>query len=407
MIRAAALSYAIVFSLLTGLICSGVLFIASTQKKIQVIHNNRERVLFDSYAAVRYGVLNVLPNDSAVYIHQNGDTSRVAKKRWGAFTLVVAETRKNSLEKRRAALTGTSGKYLPALYLPGNASGLKITGRTRIEGTAFVPNASVERAYIGGKNYEFDKLVFGEVKTAGTQLPVLRREWSDISALSFTQGTRKLEKLPQDSVFAFHEKPSCYESLYPVVLAGALSGNVIIHSFDSIYIDPKAKLENVLLIAPVVHFGEGFSGSAQVVAHERIVLERNVHLLYPSVLVLNELAINNPLTKRTIVLDENSMVLGGILMTTQQYDFRKLPFLEIRHHATVAGLVYNTGETELFGNIAGSLYTGQLLARVGGGSYGNHLADAVISRKELPADFLLPVWLEEQVSDKQKIIKWL
>src|SRR5688500_6836812 len=101
------------------------------------------------------------------------------------------------------------------------------------------------------------------------------------------------------------------------------------------------------------------------------------------------------------------MVLGGVLLTTQQYDYRKPPFLEVRKDALIAGLVYNGGETELFGSVVGSLYTNQLIARVGGGSYGNHLVDALISQNDLPADFLMPLWLEEQSKVQSKVLAWL
>src|SRR5687767_14346479 len=103
MIRAAALSYAIVFSLLVGLICSGVLFIAATQKKIEVLQTNKEYVLFDSYSAVRYGMYVLAPGDSTQYIHSSGDTSEVKHLKWGAFSMICSTTHKFPLAKRRSA----------------------------------------------------------------------------------------------------------------------------------------------------------------------------------------------------------------------------------------------------------------------------------------------------------------
>ncbi len=408
MIRAAALSYAIVFSLLVGLICSGVLFIASTQKRIEVLHNNKERVLFDSYAAVQYGMQHLSVDDSAQFIHANGDTSKIRRIRWGAFDMVTTQTFKGNQHKKRSALIGSKQvPQLPALYLPGNASGLKITGETRVEGVAFLPNARVERAYIAGKNYAYDEMIFGETKTAETALPALREEWFDIDAQDFTANLPHLPYLAKDSNYSFHNGTTCYETIEPIAIANNIAGNVIIHSFDSIVVLSEAKLENVILIAPVIHFQEGFSGSVQAIAHERIHCGKNVQLLYPSVLLLNELLLKHPLSRRHILLEEGAMVLGGVLVTTQQYDYRKPPFLEIRKDATIAGLVYNGGETEIFGTVIGSLYTNQLIARVGGGSYGNHLVDALISQTDLPADFLMPLWLEEQSKVQSKVLAWL
>jgi hypothetical protein len=407
MIRAAALSYAIVFSLLTGLICSGVLFIASAQKRIEVLHNNKERIIFDSYAAVQYGVRNLSGTDSAQLLHPNGDTSSVHRGRWGAFTIVTSRTFRGDQKKQRSALTGFAGRGLPALYLSGNLSSLKVTGRTRVEGIAYLPNASVERSHVGGKNYEFPELIFGEKRKAELELPSLRKEWQNVTAADLTRGLAVRKEIPADSTFSFHNSTSCYETIEPLVLGGTLAGNVIIHSFDSILVLATAKLDNVILVAPVVRLQEGFVGRVQVVASERIICEKDVRLLYPSVLLLNELSMKNPLSGRSVILNEGAMVLGGILITTQAFDYRQPPVLGLAVNSTVAGLIYNTGETEAAGNIAGSLYTAQLVSHTGGGTYGNHLVDATVSSKELPADFLLPCWLQEQAADNQKIVKWL
>lgn len=408
MIRAAALSYAIVFSLLVGLICSGVLFIAATQKKIEVLQTNKEYVLFDSYSAVRFGMFTVAPGDTAQYIHASGDTSEVKHLQWGAFSMICSTTHKFPLTKRRAALIGVvQAPKLPCLYLPGNSGGLKITGQTRIEGKAFVPNAQVERAYIAGKNYVFDELVFGTTEKAELGLPPLKAAWRNLLPAQIAGAAKPQPYIAKDSSYSFHGDCTYFQSLYPIVVGNRIAGNVIIHSFDSIYVEARAQLRNVILIAPVVHFEQGFSGTAQIVASERVVCEKDVQLLYPSIIALNELEMRNESLRRTILLDENAQVLGGILITSQQADFRKLPFLELRETSVVAGLVYNCGETEAKGTIIGSLYTNQLVARAGGGVYGNHLVDAMISQKRLPSYFLLPGWLEAQSSVKSKVIAWL
>lgn len=408
MIRAAALSYAIVFSLLVGLICSGVIFIAATQKQIEVTHTNKEHVLFDSYSAVQYGMHAVAPGDSAQYIHHTGDTSEIEHLQWGAFSMICSTTHKAAVSKRRTALVGSvQSPVLPCLYLPGNSGGLKITGETHIEGTAFVPNGQVDRAYIAGKNYAYDDLVFGTTSVSELGLPALKPQWQNLQASDLVRSAKAQSFIPKDSAYSFHGPCTYFQSLEPIVISQAISGNVIIHSFDSIFVEAQAHLNNVILIAPIVRFEQGFSGTVQVLAHERVICEAGVQLLYPSIIALNELELRNELTQRLVRLEENAQVLGGILITSQQKDFRKPPFLELRETSVVAGLVYNSGETEAKGTIIGSLYTDQLSVRAGGGVYGNHLVDAIISQKRLPAYFLLPGWLASQSGAHSKIIAWL
>jgi hypothetical protein len=408
MIRAAALSYAIVFSLLVGLICSGVIFISATQKKIEVIQTNKEHVLFDSYSAVRYGMLTIAPGDSAHYIHDSGDTSEILHRQWGAFSMICSTTHKYPLSKRRSALIGVvQSPKLPCLYVPGNMGSVKITGATRIEGEASVPNGQVERAYIAGKNYAYEELVFGKISVAELGLPPLKKQWTNVAPADVIGPARSGDYLAKDSAYSFNEDCTYFQSLQPLVISHRISGNVIIHSFDSIYVEAQSQLDNVILIAPVVRFEAGFSGTVQVLATERVVCEKAVELLYPSIIALNEPVSRNESTRRFIRVEEDAKVLGGILVTSQQKDYRKPPFLELRETSVVAGLIYNCGETEAKGTIIGSLFTEQLSVRAGGGVYGNHLVDAIISQQRLPDYFLLPGWLESQSNIQSKVIAWL
>ncbi len=408
MIRAAALSYAIVFSLLVGLICSGVIFIATTQKKIEVLQTNKEHLLFDSYAAVRYGIFMVPPGDSTRYIHSSGDTSEITHRQWGAFSMICTKTHKGQLNKHRTALIGIlQSPQLPCLYLPGNSGELKITGETKIEGKIFVPRGKVERAYIAGKNYSFDQLVFGSIEVAELGLPPLKKEWQNLLPTDLTRKTSPQPFIAKDSSYSFHNGITYFQQLEPIAIQHAIRGNVIIHSFDSIFVTSKAQLANVILIAPIVRFETGFKGSVQVIASERVVCEKGVKLLYPSIITLNEQPIHNELTRRIVIIEEEAEVLGGILITSQQPEFRRLPFLELHEKSVIGGLVYNCGETEAKGTIIGSLYTFQLSVRTGGGTYGNHLVDAIVSQNRLPDYFLLPGWLEAQEKVQSKLITWL
>jgi hypothetical protein len=296
---------------------------------------------------------------------------------------------------------------LPCLYLPGNSGGLKITGETKIEGKAFVPNGNVERAYIAGKNYPFDQLVFGSTEVAELGLPPLKKAWQNLLPADLAGKTSPQRYIAKDSLYSFHNVMTYFQQIEPIVILNAIRGNVIIHSFDSIFVSSQAQLTNVILIAPIVRFETGFTGSVQVVASERVICEKEVKLLYPSVIALNEQPLRNELTRRMVIIDEQAEVLGGILITSQQPDFRKLPFLELHEQSVVGGLIYNSGETEAKGTIIGSLFTFQLSVRAGGGAYGNHLVDAVISQKRLPDYFLLPGWLQSQEKVQSKLLTWL
>jgi hypothetical protein len=403
-IKSSAIGYAITFMLLIALICSGVLFIASVNKRIETQFIVKEHLVFDNYFSLLYAAKNDL-NGEHILKHPAGDSSHISAKFWGSYKMLVVNTKhQNSSIKRTALIAYEMDEDLPVLYLPENQQALKVGGATRIEGTAYLSDRGIDRAYIAGKNYLFNELIFGNTKQSERTLPPLKKEVTNLGLENFSKDCEKKDFLAVDSVYSFSEKTTLFSQIEPIVIRNSLSGNLIIHSFDSIYVSKEARLKNVILIAPIVRFQEGFSGTAQVIAHQTISLEKNVHLNYPSTLCLNELESNTLGKKSSILLQEDSKVLGGILIETQQYNFRNEPYLKISQKALVAGLVYNVGETELNGKLIGHLYTQKFILSAGGGVYVNHLLDATLSSKLLPKTFLLPSWLEQIKSKQAKII---
>jgi hypothetical protein len=410
MIRAAALAYAIVFSLLLGLMASAFIWIASAQKKVEIRSLNKETVLFDSYSAVQYGMYHLNENQaSSTLIHPSGDTSELKSISWGAFTIIFTKTYKGNVKKERAALIGLEqNNSFPALYLSNSIEGLKVGGETRIRGKVFLPKGKVERAYIGGMIFTGDQLIEGRIETSESFLPPLYAKWRDLNWQQFyTEDKQKLSFENQDSVYSFLHPTTIYKSIEAIQIQESIEGNVIFHSFDSIFVSAKARLKNVILIAPIIHFEAGFTGNVQALASEKITCMEGVKLTYPSILALNEQKIKSPNSKRVIQLHENTEVFGGILLTTQAADFRKPISLQLFPKSTVAGMIYNQGESNLKGNVYGSIYTQKFITYAGGGIYSNHLINATISSKEMPVFFVYPNWLETEEQQKPKILQWL
>lgn len=406
MIRAAALSYAIVFSLLIGLVCSGILFISSSQKRIEVTHNTKERLLFDSYSAIQLARFS--DKKKNVFNHENGDTSKTIEIQWGGFTVFSTHTFHGAQFKNRSALVGEKTlQQLPALYLPGKIGSLKLSGDTRLEGKVYVPNKKIERANIAGQSYKHDKLVFGEIFKAENDLPKLKSAVRNLTISSFSSDLIKQAFKARDSVYSFQDPTTLYTSLSALNIENKISGNVIIHSFDSIYVTSESKLKGVILVAPKIRIQSGFKGDIQAVVHESIVLEEGVVLEYPSTIVLNELAERLEDNERYVILEKGAELRGGILVTSQKKDFRRPPSVKLNHETVVSGIVYVNGQIELHGNIIGSLFTESIRLNVGGGRYSNHLMDVIISADRVPKDFLYPSWLETEKKNRLKVISFL
>ncbi|WP_430405615.1 hypothetical protein [Fluviicola sp.] len=405
MIRASAISYAIVFALFIGLVASSVFFIFSTQKRIEISHTGQERLLLDSYQGIQLGLQKVEVNDSLQFIHLSGDTSIIRKSLWGSYFLVTSKTFKNQRSITRSALIGSEfEESIPSLVIRNGSDGLRICGETFIEGTAYLPNKRVELSYIGGKNYSNPKLIYGNVEDVKELKLPLSKAFENISPSNFT-GKMIAEPFEyKDTNVSFLTNGIFYQSLEAIQLRSKLHGKIIIQSFDSLVVYSDAQLTNVILIAPKIYIKQGFVGNLQAYASESIVLEDSVTLSYPSTLILNEQTASQDYKPHSIFLGAKSSVLGGILMTTQQYDFRKQPKLTIQKDAVVAGIVFNCGITEIYGAVIGCLNTGETQTIAGGGSYTNHILDAIISTKRLPKDFICPAWLELSSHSRKKVI---
>lgn len=402
--KSSALGYAISFLLLISLICSGVLFIASANKRLEMNYVLKEHLLFDNLFSLNYGARQRNAGSHTLF-HPAGDTSEVSVRAWGAYKIVTANTWHGERQVKKAALIGYPLlEQLPALYLVDNSQSLKVCGTTRIEGEAFVPERGIERSYIGGKHYQNDQLMYGVQKKSEIFLPALNPVYQNLDFSSFSKEGTKSVFIAKDSVYPFDKETVIMSQIEPLTLRNKLYGNIILHSFDSILVSAEAKLENVILIAPVIRIEKGFKGSVQAVAHKKIVCEKGVKLLYPSTLVLNEQEMNLGTEDRCIVLEEGSSIIGGILMTSQVADYRKPVRLSVAENAVIGGLVFNQGETALYGTIIGSIYTRNFRIDAGGGVYTNNLLDAVISSVQIPKEFLYPDWLKEMKLKPAKII---
>ena len=403
-IDSSALGYAISFLLLIGLICTGVLFISGANKRLELNYELNEHMLFNNYFGLRFGASIKYPGEKQI-VHPSGDTSQIVVRNWGAFRAVVSTTYHGSRKVEKSALVGyKTERRLPVLYMPNRKQVVKLCGKTRIEGTVYLSKRGFERGHIAGKHFEGTKLLQGTLIVSERNLPRLNTALTDLSLEDILKTARKIERVTKDTSFRFTDQTSIWTSMESIHVNHRIEGNIVLHSFDSIFVSATAVLNHVILMAPIIHFEAGFMGCVQAIAEKQINCEEGVKLAYPSALILAEQKNGRSDIRSGIFLAKDSRVLGGVLLTSELRDFRRPVHLKI-DQATVGGLVYNQGETELRGTIIGSLYTDKLALKIGGGQYSGYLCDATISSKQLPDDFVMPNWLEEEeMSDEPMLL---
>ena len=400
-IPASALSYAISFMLLTGLVSAALLFIASANKRLETVHLMREHVLLNNLTSLKWGLNQ--SEDEALLLHSSGDTSEVRTKDWGVYRMVHVKTKHRLANVEKTAIGGVYNTKtdLPALYVPNKTDQIQLCGSTLLEGNIYISERGLKRGHIARKSFSRDKLYVGSLNVSDKKLPALNILTDFMSYERIREDSELLSSLPSDSAFSFYGKTSLFSSLDALEIANNLRGNLVVHSFDQIRVRALANLENIILIAPRIIIEKGFSGTLQAFASEEIFCEEEVNLLYPSALVM--LRTERTEAQGRIFMDKGSRVIGGVLLYDADPYFRNPLNLEL-NEAMVGGVVYNTGESEIRGEVYGSLFTQKLLLHAGGGSYDNYLLDATISSVQVPERMIYPTWVSQLVETKADLI---
>ena len=408
-IKAGAMSYALILSVVVGAFCMSLIWISAAYMNTRVSLKNKEKLVVNLLTGVKASQ-NIERFDQEEPMLINGDSVFVKKSHWGLFNYYLVRAVKNGRSLKRSYLSGSEvDKDLPTLYLSNNDRSLKLSGDTRLKGTVYAPNGRVERGYVQGENYENEKLVYGAVKESKKKLPAIYDHITSNSIDEFVNVDDEefIDQLPLDSIFDFDQPTSRYSQHIPITLDQKIGGNIIIESSDSILVKSEANLENIILKAPVVRLEEGFQGNIQIFAEKKVVLEKDVQLVYPSSICLIDINKKFHRTDKAIVeLNEGSALLGGMLILSESPDFRNLVKLNVCKGASLVGLIYNQGETMVKGKVVGSLITKKLYLNTKSSSYENHLLNAEIDGSGLPSYFLYPDWLEKYKSTEKKL-KWL
>jgi hypothetical protein len=413
MLKASALFYAIVISLLGGLLTSS-LILSAYFKRLEIdTYIMQEQLQRNASSGITYllsGQENVLPGNTLVtdLYNEGTDSVLLGLKAWGAYEVALSQAMWHGREVKLAALTGSlpDEKNRFALWLADQDRPLALAGNTIIKGDAFLPKAGVNRAYIEGQNYAGEKLIYGNVYNSGRIMP------------SFSTGlAKRLEELisgrldrdsaqsitDSDSVHRsfFHEPLIVYEPGRIVLGENHCSGQVIIVSGREIIVKKSASLQNVLLAAPVIRIEDEFKGTLQAFAGDTLMIGKKCELDYPSALGI--IRSSSSADHMLLYIGEDAKVKGAVVSWQEQYDVHKSMLISIDKKAQVTGQVHSAGLLDLKGEVKGNVIAARFLLKTPSSVYENHLLNAVIDITKLPRQFGGPV----TGKGNKTVLKWL
>lgn len=408
-LRASAMQFAILVSVLVALLLSSFLLFTYTYSSFSL----RTNQLLDNIDASNNGIsymtraeVQIIDSLSLVL-----DEVPVLLKTslWGAYQLVHSKGGAGSTAFEKVALLGAGHRAEAAgIYLENNQLPLVLAGNTYIEGDAYTPDDIIKPGSIAGHYYFGNQLIHGRRFKSEEKLPALNAEWRSYvqEMLHFIPSAEDVVVGLENTGTSFFLNRQVIFQENKIFLDQSLSGNIIVVSRQEIEVLAFAKLDQVLLIAPKVIFKSGFEGNAHVISEEAIV-EENVRLHYPSSITVlareGEELKPEDVYKPKIIIGQKSIFEGNILFLDSSEDEGHKNDVLLAEDSFIEGNVYSEGYTELRGTVSGSIYTRYFVANQSGSLYINHIYNGRILKAKEKKE-IAGLVLED--SDK-KVAAWL
>jgi len=386
MLKAGALVYAIILSVVVGVFC----FLLTLNNSLillqhDILQNNEDLVTTNTSAQNYFlGKINILnEQQEEIELFGKGIKSYGELINWGGYQVLLTRSSTKEDTISSSVLIGfLNSKKDKALYLMDTNKPLYMVGKAKITGDVFLPEAGIKTGYIGKQAFNNHKFLEGKKYTSNAILPKLEDMFSNLGEGDFIN----MEQVKRDSILY----NSFLNPLKKVLVMGQnqlyqrkISGKILVESKDSLFIRNNNQLEDVIIKAPKVVFESGFRGVVQVIASEKIQLQKNVVLKYPSCIVVQ----GNNNQKKEIFIDSSSKILGAVILDNKS-TAKTNQIITINKKAKVIGDVYSNGEIQLKGSVIGAVYTSNFYLKTKAASYNNYILDGTINRKELHEDFI-------------------
>jgi len=415
MLRASALYLVIVIALVIGVICSSLVAVAyfyraEYQKKFRydkLSHN------------LLSGVNLLLTTPDSAYLQQtkislfsaDADSVVLQRKVWGIYDicLVKAFTQQDTIYKAFSIANPVDSGKWAALYIADDDRPLSVSGKTQIEGNAFLPKAGIQTAYVDNKAYEGDKrLVIGKKLTSEKRLPSL--DTVILNALDHyfsVQGDKMASMdslnrsfLKSTKILDFKNKPYTLNNL-------SLKGNILLHSDTTLTIDSTTKLDNILVFAKAIVVKEGFNGKCQLFASDSIAVGKNCRFNYPSCLGIVRSNTGKFSVQAKITVGEASTI-NGIIFTWEKTPGGPKPLIRLSKKDTITGQIYSQDAVALKDGcvVYGGIFSNRFLYQNSFTLYENYLINLQLNSNKL-SPYYLGSSLLPAVSKKKRILQWL
>lgn len=389
MIRAASILYALLTTVIIAVFCYGLLLVFNLNNKLEFQFDNNSKLININRSVLTIAMQGLIGSqeleDDYYSKYSNRHTISSNFKDWGVFSICTISTSFNSDSINTSYLIAKKQKKkLPALYLRDNSEELKIAGSTTIEGDIYISERGVKKVNFQGNNTMSDPKHTGSVYKSEKLLPQVEE-----LRLAYPQDFEFLyeEELEEHIIINTYQSKTKIIKFSSVLENVALKGNIIIKSEDTLLVKRSAVLQDVIIDAPKIIFESGFVGNIQAYATSGIVLEENVILEYPSVLIIAS-NLNN---EKNLICKKESIVKGSLILNGNGLLTEGNHRMLIDENALIYGSVYCDGVLSLYGTVKGNVVTSALLHKTKTAEYTSLILDGNILSHEVPENvFQIP-----------------
>lgn len=411
-VSATSLLITVILALVIGLTCGLLILLAYNNLRLRTDLRAEEKlsrnwnsclslVLKDDPATgeIRHKALDLFGTGN--------DSVYITEETWGVYQVASIEVRDGNRSKVKSFFFGS---LLPSgldgcLYLAEHQRSLSIVGSTTLTGKAYLPKGGIKPGYIDQRGYDHTELVNGSIEKSGDSLPLLNTGLIQYFAqLPASDTSRRVGMaVPGNLESSFRDSLQTIWGHGAVVLSGNnLNGHILIVSDSLIDVNADARLENVLLSAPVIRFRSGFSGRVQAYVSDSVVTEDNCRFFYPSALVL---AKRSGDTQQPRLVIGGNNILEGLALSWCQGSDKNKTFVEVGAGTTIQGILYVNGYLSLKGSVSGPTLTDYFIYKGPAVIYENYLVDASLDRSSLAGWYAGPVIFNSKRNNR--ILQWV
>lgn len=403
-VKANSLLYAIYICLIVSILCTALLYYSSLYNLLNQFYNTREELFLQNQSSLTY-FLNGGEQEEELLDNLTGIASSYETFDYGLLKIGVV---KSILAKDTVTSTyfiGDFDRNKIALFIPNYSKSISYSGTVTINGIKKLPSKYINEKYL---NNELNVLkTEGLFELSGDKLPELHSNLVNFvtrKEVNFSY-LNNIGRINDSLYYNSFLNKTVHLSLPTNSLQNiVMKGNFILYAKDSLMIHKSALLEDVIIKSPKVIIAEDFKGSIQVLATDKIEVQKNVELLYPSALVVY----NKSNQKSEIVIDEAAKIFGTVLLFGTPITAIDENKIVAKEKTLIVGDVYSTGKFATRGKVYGSVYSNRIFSETKSGVYENCLIDLEIDVSKRPDFFVsIPIFKPENKYVKNGIFKKL